>query len=130
MPDLDLVLLATRADAFKELRDKRLALKRELDAMYQLEKEARAELVQYLEAAKSEGITGVSGANCHVSLRPTFKPIVEDWDALYSHIQRTGEFELIQRRVGEGAVKERWDDGVVVPGVIELEGVDLSITKP
>ncbi len=125
MPDL--TLLATKADAFKELRDKRLALKREVDALYQQEKDLRYELIQYLESAK--GVTGVSGLLCRVSLRPKHTAQVEDWDALYDHIRKTGEFELLQRRVGEGAVKERWDNGAVVPGVIDYQTTDLSITK-
>ena len=123
----DLVLLATKADAFKELREKRLALKREVDALYQLEKDLKHELIQHLQEAK--GVTGISGQLCRIALRPKHTAQVENWDALYDHIRSTGEFELLQRRVGEGAVKERWDNGDVVPGVIDYETADLSVTK-
>lgn len=124
---VDLTLLATKADAFKELRDKRLALKHEVDALYQQEKDLKHELIQFLQSA--DGVTGISGQLCHIKLRPKHTAQVENWDALYDHIRKTGEFELLQRRVGEGAVKERWDNGDVVPGVIDHKTDDLSVTK-
>jgi len=127
MAVVDLVLLATKADAFMELRSKRLALKHEVDALYQQEKDLRHELIQYLQSAK--GVTGVAGQLCYIKLRPKHTALVENWDALYDHIRDTGEFELLQRRVGEGAVKERWDNGDVVPGVIDHCVDDLSVTK-
>ena len=127
MAEPDLLLLATKADAYKELRDKRLALKREVDSLYQQEKDLKHELIVYLQSSK--GVTGVSGHLCRIALRPKHTAQVEDWDALYDHIRKTGEFELLQRRVGEGAVKERWDDGAVVPGVIDYQTDDLSVTK-
>lgn len=123
----DLTLLATKADAYQELRLKRLALKREVDSLYQQEKDLKRDLIEHLQSA--EGVTGVAGQLCNVRLRPKHTAQVESWDALYDHIRRTGEFELLQRRVGEGAVKERWDNGDVVPGVIDYEDVDLSVTK-
>jgi hypothetical protein len=55
--------------------------------------------------------------------------VVEDWPKLYAHIKKTGEFELMQRRLGETAVKERWDADKQVPGVGRFTAKKVSCTR-
>lgn len=44
-------------------------------------------------------------------------PTVEDWGQLYSFIASNEAFDLLQRRVASTAVRDRWAEGVEVPGI-------------
>ena len=57
------------------------------------------------------------------------EPAIDNWPELYKHIQKTGEFELLQRRLNTGSVKERWEIGKKVPGVTSIPVESLSDTK-
>lgn len=46
---------------------------------------------------------------------------VLDWDVLHSHIQKTGDFSLLQRRVSVTSYREALSLGVEVPGVAPRE---------
>ena len=52
-----------------------------------------------------------------------------DWPLLYAHIQKTGEFELLERRLGKGAAQERIDQGIKIPGVTLFPVETISDTK-
>ena len=43
--------------------------------------------------------------------------MVKDWAAVYAHIVETKDFSLLEKRIGKAACKERWEQGVDVPGV-------------
>jgi hypothetical protein len=43
--------------------------------------------------------------------------------------QEDGAFALLQRRLGDAAVKEMWESGVAVPGVEKFTAIGVSITK-
>ena len=118
--------IALKVDAFKHFQTKRLALKHEYDDVYAEELLLRGELIKMLQQS---GVKSLGGAVATATLKDKQIVIVTDWEDLYAHIKKTGSFELLQRRVGEGAVKERWDNGEAVPGVIEDIIPDISITK-
>jgi hypothetical protein len=56
-------------------------------------------------------------------------PQVQDWPTLHKYILRTKDFSLLQRRLSESAIKERWDDSKKVPGVEPFNAVKVSVTK-
>jgi hypothetical protein len=64
-----------------------------------------------------------------VTFKEVAKPAVTDWAELYQHIAETGNFDLLQRRVGEAAVKLRWEDGEAVPGIVSYPVEKLTLTK-
>lgn len=72
---------------------------------------------------------GSVGKIAKVMLFPQTKPVPENWDKLYKHIEKTGEFELLQRRLSEKAIKERWENKKVVPGVGKFDFIAVSVTK-
>ena len=123
----DLTELALKADAYKALRDKRLAMQKEVDQVKKTELEMRAELLKAL--TEDPNLRGVVGRHVTVRLRTKVVPKVTDWEALYAHIQATGEFDLLTRSVVASSAKERWEHNVEVPGVQPLEVEDLSVTK-
>lgn len=68
--------------------------------------------------------------------------VVEDWDKLYKHLKKTGEFDLLNRALNQAAVKDRveaqerprgkrgenWKPKLP-PGVGTFNAVKLSVTK-
>jgi hypothetical protein len=56
------------------------------------------------------------------------KLVVENWEEFYKYIARTKKFELLQKRLGEGAAQELIDDGKKVPGLGTFTVVKVSLT--
>ena len=113
------------ADLLKELRDKRYALQHEVDAIKAQEKEVEDHLVESLSKAESAGIAGKHAlAKVNVSV----KPLLEDFGALWEYARKKNLPELFQRRVNETAVKERWEEGIEVPGVGAFRAVKITLS--
>lgn len=118
--------LGACADRLYEIRQKRLEQQKIVDALRAEETELKQHIIDTLP--KSEA-SGVAGARARVTITQKKVPQVKDWDAFYNHIKETGNFELLQRRVGDPAVRERWDNGESVPGVEHFNLISLSINK-
>jgi len=73
--------------------------------------------------------TGVAGKLGRVQIVNKDIPIVEDWDKFYAHVAKTKSFDLLQRRLSEKAVKERWEANKVVPGTGHFNVKKVSLTK-
>ena len=54
---------------------------------------------------------------------------VTDWDEVYKYVKKTGEFDLLQKRMSDVAYRERLDAGKPVPGTEPFIVVNLSLTK-
>ncbi len=117
--------LARCADLLFTTRDERLALQREVDALKAKESALRQHIIDTLPKSS----TGVAGKIASVAVVVKDKPTVTDWDELYGYIQENGAFELLHRRLTEGAVKEYWEEGDEVPGVGLTQYVDISLKK-
>src|SRR5690349_19141017 len=102
------------ADRLYELREARLAAQKQVDAMEAEEKALKEHIIQTLP--KSDA-SGAAGKIARVSVVVNEVPQVKDWDKLYAHVKKTGDFELMARSLGKAAVQERWDHGKTVPGV-------------
>lgn len=114
------------------LADKLYTMEQELSKKVKALKEYEAQVKALREdfinnlPKDSSGIMGKVG---RVKVTVKVKPTVEDWPSLYAHIKKTGSFELLQKRLGEAAVKERWDDKKEIPGVGRFNAVGLSVVK-
>lgn len=56
-------------------------------------------------------------------------PRVTDWEKFYAHVAATNSFDLLERRPGKVAFRERWQAGEVVPGTEKFPVDKLSIRK-
>jgi len=74
-------------------------------------------------------LTGVAGKLCRVKIKQSNIPAVKDWTSLYKYIAKTGQFDLLQKRVAVTAIRERWDAEVSVPGVEVFIKTDVTILK-
>jgi hypothetical protein len=118
--------LAEAADMLYQLKLDRSELVRRAE---QLKKNAailRKHLIDKLPASKAEG---VSGKIARVQIERKSRPVVEDRARLEKYIQKTGEFELLRASLNPKAVKERWDNKVVIPGVGKFDFKDVSLHK-
>lgn len=114
------------ADRLYQVRELRLAEQKKVDEIEAEEKALKEHIIQNLP--KSDA-SGVAGKIARVSVVTKIIPQVEDWDKFYAHIKKKGEFDLLQRRVSDTAVKERWDSGKQVPGVKTFNALTVSINK-
>ena len=116
------------ADLLFDLRERRLAAQKVVDDFKADETQLRDHIINTLP----KGDTGASGKHHHVSVYVDPVPRIMDSDKLFAYIKKTGEFDLLQRRLNDAAVKERWADPKNkkgVPGVEPFNVVKVSLTK-
>ena len=118
--------LGACADKLYALRALRLAEQKRVDVIEAEESALREHIISTLP--KSEA-SGVAGKVARVAVLTKTVAQVQDWDALYKYVARTKQFDLLQRRVSDAAVKARWEDGKAVPGVDKFNAVTVSVTK-
>ena len=103
--------LAKTKQAIKELHEQEKEFnsqKRELD-------------YQIAIKMQEQGLEKISNDICTVSLKTEIVPTVEDWDAVFAHIDDTSQFELVQKRMSSTAFRELIAMGMEVPGVRSTE---------
>lgn len=118
--------LAQCADLLYETKAARLAQQKVVDELQAKESLLREHLIANLP--KSEA-SGVAGKVARVTIGTDTIPRVDDWDLLWKHVKKTGQFELLQKRVSNVAVEERWEHGKEVPGVGHFKVVKVSLNK-
>jgi hypothetical protein len=118
--------LGALVDSYDGMRARKTALTREVDDLASDIARARKLILAALEF---QGVTSIGGSIARCTIISKTVPNVVAWDELYEHIMRTGEFDLLHRRVGEAAVKERWASGVEVPGISAVDINDLSVSR-
>ena len=114
------------ADKLFELRNKRLAGQKLVDEVEAEEKALKSHIIENLP--KSEA-SGVAGKLARVTVVTKQVPQVKDWDAFYKYVKKTGSFDMMQKRLSDAAIKERWEAGKEVPGVEHFNVVSVSINK-
>ncbi len=93
-----------------------------------LKNEENALKKQLIDIAIASDAKSLGGSRGTLNYDRKNKPTVCDWDALYTYIRQFGAFELLQKRLSEGAVTERWEDKIVVPGVTTFPVDDFTIS--
>lgn len=114
------------ADLLMELRTKKAAAKKVVDEIEEQERQVKNYLIENLPKSSS---TGAIGKLAKAQIVTKQEPQVENWDLFYAHIAKTKSWDLLQRRVATGAIKERWENKKQVPGVIVFPIVSVSVTK-
>lgn len=71
--------------------------------------------------------TGLGTARLVRKAVPTLDAATGGWDAIYKYIVKHKAWDLLQKRFGERACQERWDDGKKIPGVMQFHKVDLKL---
>jgi hypothetical protein len=113
------------ADLLFDMKQERLALDKVVEAMKANENSLTNHIIDNLP----KGDTGAAGKHHKVQIRTEQIPQAEDWEAIYKHIKKTGDFDLLQRRLNPKAVMERLEDRKKVPGTKLFTAVKVSLTQ-
>jgi hypothetical protein len=114
------------ADALYTTRQERLLLQKQVDDLAAYEQRLKDHIIATLPKSDQ---TGAAGKLARVTVGTKQVPTVKDWEALYKYVKRSGSFELLQRRLGDAAIQERWAAGKAVPGVEPFTVVTVSVNK-
>lgn len=118
--------LALCADELYKTRELRLAAQKGVDELSAKESQLKEHLINNLP--KSDA-SGVAGKLARVTIVTKVIAQVKDWDKFYAFVKKTNSFDLMQRRLTDTAVKERWDNGKEIPGVEPFNAVTVSLNK-
>lgn len=114
------------ADLLYELKQQRLAMQKEVDAVAEFEAKLKAHVINTLPKHDQ---TGAIGKLAKVTVVTKQVPQLQDQEAFYKWLKRTGEFDLLPSGVSRKAVEERWQAGKKVPGVEPFTAVTVSLNK-
>lgn len=114
------------ADEYHEVRELRLAMQKEVDAVKARESEIYNHLVDNLSASDD---TGAAGLKYRAQIATSEEPTVQDWEELYDYIHENDRFDLLSKSLAKKAVKEMQERDENVPGVGKITVKKVSITK-
>ena len=113
----DELIIVRRAK--KELED-------ELKEAKEIEKEVEQKIIHYMQL---QGLDSFSNKDFHIGRRIKNTPRLDSYDELLDYIIKEAAFDLLQKRLSAPAVRERWESGIVVPGVSCFIEEDLTIRE-
>lgn len=111
---------------WRETRAERLEMERKANNLKKEEDAAKSFLIECFKEQKLEGML-IDGRATGLATKK--QPAVDDKEAFLAYIKETGELDLLQFRLATGAVQERWENEVEVPGIKEIELYDLFDRK-
>lgn len=114
------------ADLYNDVRSLRLTMEKEVEKVKARETEVKEHIIANL--SKSDD-TGAAGLRYRAQIVTKDVPRALDWALVHGFIQKTGRFDLLQKRLGEKAVMDMVEQGEVIPGVEVVHLPDVSITK-
>lgn len=124
MPTLSDV--ADLVNDYIDIRDQRRQKDKEVEELKEKEAYLKATIISSLKESGSGAVAG-QRYTATIKKKSTWQPA--DWDLIQKYIETTGSWDLVQRRLSAPAVRERVEDGTVIPGIVEVEVEDLSFTK-
>jgi hypothetical protein len=111
---------------WRDVRARRLEQEKVANKLKSTEETAKSFILECFKQQKFEGML-IDGRTTGLATKEI--PSVCDKEAFMSYIRKTGELELLQFRLAAGAVNERKEEGVSVPGTEYVEVYDLFDRK-
>lgn len=105
------------------VRKRRLTLQREADTLEQEEKLLSGKLINWMNQSN---LTEFAQNEDQVNLQTTEEPMATDWPTVLDYIIANKAPDLLQKRLTASAVKARWADGEIIPGVDKLQKQTLK----
>lgn len=118
--------LGACVDLYAEIRDLRLAMDKEVEAVQKRESEIKEHLIANLTKGEDSGVAGAIFRG-HVTQKP--EPTIADWNLFCSYVAKTGRFDMMQKRVTKTAILDTWEAEGAVPGIDRVLIPSLSVTK-
>jgi hypothetical protein len=82
-----------------------------------------------IETFKKTELEGAQGKTHQLKISRSEHPVPKNWPKIYDYIVKNKAFDLLQKRLSSTAVKARWKDKKVVPGIEKFDKLGLSLTK-
>lgn len=118
--------IGTKVDRLFKLKEEKkkaeTSVKKISEKINSLEKEI-------FNSLKEENLEGAMGKVAKISISKSTYPSVENWDKFYKYIQKTGDFDLLQRRPSTQAYRSRLEDGEKIPGVTPFTKISMNLRK-
>lgn len=115
---------ASAVDLAWALSQKRRVLENEVKAL----KEQESALEAFIkESFLKDGIESLRGRQAVAALSRYMVPSAKNWDQVWAHIKKTGDFDLLQKRISTTAWRERYNAGKPVPGIEPVQVVDITV---
>lgn len=113
-------------DLLQTIRAKRQALTTQAEA----EKSQESLLhTTILNMFKKTELDGAKGKLATASIGKNDVANLKDDRKFFAYLKKTGDFDLIQRRLSNEACRLRWADGKTIPGVEAFTVVKINLTK-
>mgnify|MGYP001824856248 CR=1 FL=1 len=80
-------------------------------------------------AMKAQGVEIGDVEEYKAKIKTTTHATVKDWPKFYGYVKRNNAWDMLQKRVNDGAYRERLDNGKNVPGVEPFSKISISLTK-
>ena len=133
--------LAQVADMLYDVRQRRLAMQKEVDLLAADEAQLREHLINNLPKSEASGIAG-KVARAAIEMKEVVEFKAENWPKLYAYIaaeyaahlkkkdgMQDSAFALLQRRISDGTAKELLEAKVKLPGMKIGKVPTVSLTK-
>lgn len=122
MSDLD-----EKTEELMLVRKAKQQLEAELKEAVAMESELKRDIISLMSAS---GLEAFRNSHCQITKKAVNTPRLEDYDALVAYMHETKGYDLFQKRLAVTAVRERWDAGIVVPGVGVSHDVSITVREP
>jgi len=113
-------------DQYISLRAQRLAKEKEAAEIKETEELLKTAIIS---KAREQELTAVGSKLGIVKVKCSKEPKADDWALVYEHIQKTGQFELLHKRLAILAIKEHVDAGETIPGIAFSDVYSLSVSQ-
>jgi hypothetical protein len=124
--DLATMKAGDLVDTLWKLRQERKTIEEGAELIAKEERRIKDFLIDTMPKSSLERLTGKLA---NATLKRSVEPAVKDWPAVYKFIVKHDAFDLLQKRSSAPAFRERWEAGVVIPGVEQFHALDISVTK-
>lgn len=118
--------LEALGDAYGQMRRDRLAQEKIVKALQERETALSTYLIDNVPKGDGRGTIGKLWS-CVIKTKTVVQ--VTDWDAYWAYVFKTKRTDLLQRRVGDAAVKEMWAANKEVPGCTRFEAPTISLSE-
>jgi len=112
--------------ALVEVRDERRRIRERDQELTEKWRSLEMELITRLD---EQGMLKASTKAGTASITETILPQVVDWEAVYEHIKKTGDFYLLQKRPAAAAFRELQASGIEIPGMEPYTKKSISLRK-
>lgn len=118
--------LGACADLLHDVRDLRLEMQRQTDAIEAREKEVKSWIIDH----STEHDTTFGGRRFVASVYKETEPSIQDWGAFCSWVRKNDRFDLLQKRLSTKAVEETQAvEARLLPGLTQIHVMKISLTK-